>query len=172
MPWRPPLAARIIDIPVSSLRATLRNFKGVEHRLEFVRELNGVTYVNDSKGTNVDSVWYALQSLPHPIIVMLGGRDKGNDYSRLVELVKKHVKAIVAIGESADRVVSAFAGIVPVQQAGSMKEAVQYASELGRQRRRGASLPGVRIVRLVRQLRAPRTRLQGTRHGAGTLNHP
>ena len=77
-----------------------------------MRELNGVTYVNDSKATNVDSVWYALQSFQSdPLIVLMGGRDKGNDYGRLQDLVRKHVQAIVAIGESASKVVTAFAGM-------------------------------------------------------------
>ncbi|HXG01713.1 MAG TPA: UDP-N-acetylmuramoyl-L-alanine--D-glutamate ligase, partial [Bacteroidota bacterium] len=106
------MVAKVLSIPTASLRATLRNFKGVEHRLEFVRELNGVSYVNDSKATNVDSVWYALQSFTSPIVLLLGGRDKGNDYSRLVPLVQAHVRAIIAIGESADKVVSAFASVV------------------------------------------------------------
>lgn len=124
------LAARVMGISTASIRSTLKNFKGVEHRLEFVREVNGVTYVNDSKATNVDSVWYALQSFGKPIVLFLGGRDKGNDYSRLVDLVKKHVKAIVAIGESADMVTKAFASIVRVTTATSMEEAVQIAARV------------------------------------------
>ncbi len=122
------LAATVMNIPTASLRATLRNFKGVEHRLEFVRELHGVTYVNDSKATNVDSVLYALQSFTTPIVLLLGGRDKGNDYTRLLPLVQKHVKAIVAIGESAHKVVAAFAHVKPVQTASTMREAVQHAA--------------------------------------------
>lgn len=122
------LAARVMSIPTASVRATLRNFKGVEHRLEFVRELNGITFVNDSKATNVDSVWYALQSFSRPIVLLLGGRDKGNDYSRLVPLVQQHVKAIVAIGESAEKVIAAFAGLKPVYKASSMREAVERAA--------------------------------------------
>ncbi len=122
------LAARSCGIPAASIRATLRNFKGVEHRLEFVRQLEGVTFVNDSKATNVDSVWYALQSFTGPIIVLIGGRDKGNDYSRLADLVRKHVKAIIAIGESAEKVRSAFAPLVPVTVAGTMEEAVHAAA--------------------------------------------
>lgn len=121
------LAGRVMGVSTASLRATLKNFKGVEHRLEFVRELDGVSYVNDSKATNVDAVWYALQSFTAPIVVLLGGRDKGNNYGRLMELVKKHVRAIVAIGESADRVRAAFAGVVPMATAGSMEEAVTSA---------------------------------------------
>jgi len=122
------LAARVMGISTASIRSTLKNFKGVEHRLEFVREVNGVTYVNDSKATNIDSVWYALQSFDKPIVLFLGGRDKGNDYSRLVDLVKRQVKAIVAIGESADIVTKAFASVVRVTAATSMEEAVQIAA--------------------------------------------
>lgn len=124
------LAAGVMGVSTASLRATLRNFKGVEHRLEFVREVNGVTYVNDSKATNVDSVWYALQSYSNPIIVLLGGRDKGNDYTTLHELVKKHVRAIVAIGESADKVIASFGELKPVRKATTMAEAVSVASAL------------------------------------------
>jgi UDP-N-acetylmuramoylalanine--D-glutamate ligase len=89
-----------------------------------------VTYVNDSKATTVDSVWYALQSFQQPIVLFLGGRDKGNDYAQLVDLVRQHVKAIVALGESADKVVAAFALLVPVKKATRMDEAVQIASSL------------------------------------------
>ncbi|TLY32967.1 MAG: UDP-N-acetylmuramoyl-L-alanine--D-glutamate ligase [Ignavibacteria bacterium] len=121
------LAGQIAGVSVPSLRATLKNFKGVEHRLEFVRELGGVRYVNDSKATNVDAVWYALQSFKEPIVLLLGGRDKGNDYTRLYGLVDRHVKAIVAIGESAEKVAAAFSGRKKVVRAGSMKEAVNSA---------------------------------------------
>lgn len=124
------LAARVMGISTASIRSTLKNFKGVEHRLEFVREVNGVTYVNDSKATNVDSVWYALQSYDKPIVLLLGGRDKGNDYSRLGDLVKKHVKSIVAIGESADKVMTAFMSIVSVVKATNMEEALRMASRV------------------------------------------
>ncbi len=124
------LAAREMGISAASIRSTLRNFKGVEHRLEFVREVNGVAYVNDSKATNVDSVWYALQSFERPLVLLLGGRDKGNDYSILTDLVKKHVKAIIAIGESAGKVIDAFQNVLPVRSAASMPEAVQIATEL------------------------------------------
>ncbi len=113
-----------------SMRRTLKTFEGVEHRLEFVRELNRVKYYNDSKGTNVDSVWYALQSFREPIVLMLGGRDKGNDYSRLVPLVRNQVKAIIAIGESASTVESAFRGITEITTASSMNEAVSKAHAL------------------------------------------
>ena len=70
-----PVAAQILGVRPASIRGTLRNFKGVEHRLEFVRELDGVKYINDSKATNVDSVWYALQAYREPLVLLLGGRD-------------------------------------------------------------------------------------------------
>ncbi len=124
------LAARAMGISAASIRATLKNFKGVEHRLEFVREVNGVHYINDSKATNVDSVWYALQSFERPLVLLLGGRDKGNDYSVLTDLVRKHVKTIVAIGESSEKVNGIFQSIVPVRVATSMPEAIDIASGL------------------------------------------
>jgi UDP-N-acetylmuramoylalanine--D-glutamate ligase len=124
------LAAVVMGVPPASVRATLRNFKGVEHRLEFVRELDSVMYVNDSKATNVDSVWYALRSFDRPLIVLMGGRDKGNDYARLREPVKEHVRAVIAIGESAGKVRSAFGGIVPVETAATMEGAVSAARGL------------------------------------------
>jgi UDP-N-acetylmuramoylalanine--D-glutamate ligase len=122
------LASSEAGVPVESVAETLRTFPGVEHRLEPVREYKGVSFVNDSKATNVDSVWYALQSFTAPIVLLLGGRDKGNDYSRLQQLVKERVRSIVAIGESADKVVSAFTGTVPVRVAKSMKEAVRMSA--------------------------------------------
>jgi UDP-N-acetylmuramoylalanine--D-glutamate ligase len=124
------LAAHVSGIPTASVRATLRNFPGVEHRLEFVRELDGVEYVNDSKATNVESVWYALQSFQKPLVLLLGGRDKGNDYGRLRELVHEHVRAVIAIGESAEKVRMAFRESVPVAVCGSMEEAVKSARHL------------------------------------------
>ncbi|MDH4069567.1 MAG: UDP-N-acetylmuramoyl-L-alanine--D-glutamate ligase [Ignavibacteria bacterium] len=122
------LAVKPLAVAARSLRKTLATFAGVEHRLEQVRVLNGATYVNDSKATNVDSVWHALQSFSSPIILILGGRDKGNDYSKLNDLVTRNVRMIVAIGESAGNVVRAFSGTVPVLRAGSMHEAVVLSS--------------------------------------------
>jgi UDP-N-acetylmuramoylalanine--D-glutamate ligase len=118
---------QLLGVDATSIQSTLKTFEGVEHRLEFVRELNKVSYYNDSKATNVDSVWYALQSFKEPIVLLLGGRDKGNDYSRLVELVHKQVRAIVAIGESADKVEQAFRGSTVISKAASIDEAVSTA---------------------------------------------
>ncbi len=126
-------AAFVLGAGAGSAGATLRTFTGVEHRLEFVRELRGVRYVNDSKATNVESVWYALQSFPAPIVLILGGRDKGNDYSKIAALVASSVRAVVAVGESADKVVKAFAGSVPVSKASSMGDAVTRCAGAARE---------------------------------------
>ena len=121
------LTGQLLGVEPSSIKTTLETFEGVEHRLEFVRVFNNVRYYNDSKATNVDSVWYALQSFKEPIVLLIGGRDKGNDYTRLIELVHKQVKAIVAIGESADKVEQAFWGTTAITKAASMDEAVSRA---------------------------------------------
>ncbi|RPI06544.1 MAG: UDP-N-acetylmuramoyl-L-alanine--D-glutamate ligase [Ignavibacteriae bacterium] len=121
------LVGQLLGVEPSSMRSTLKTFEGVEHRLEFVRRLNEVSYYNDSKATNVDSVWYALQSFKEPIVLFLGGRDKGNDYSKLTDLVRRQVKAIVAIGESADIVERSFTGMTVVKKSSSMEEAVDLA---------------------------------------------
>jgi UDP-N-acetylmuramoylalanine--D-glutamate ligase len=121
------LVGQLLGVDTTLIQSTLKTFEGVEHRLEFVRKLNEVSYYNDSKATNVDSVWFALQSFKEPIVLFLGGRDKGNDYSRLTELVRKQVKAIVAIGESADIVEQSFKGTTVITKASSMEEAVDIA---------------------------------------------
>lgn len=124
------LTALLLGVSIPSLRTTLKTFKGVEHRLELVREVNGVRYINDSKATNVDSVWYALNAYEEPIVLLLGGRDKGNDYSKLQACVAKNVKAIIAIGESADKIVREFQSITTVVKAPSMEKAVKMGYEL------------------------------------------
>ncbi len=124
------LASQLMGVSSDSLGITLKTFEGVEHRLEFVRKVNGVKFINDSKATNVESVWYALQAYEEPLIILLGGRDKGNDYSKLYDLVKKKVKAIVAIGETAEKVYQEFSSIKKVIKTLSMDEAVRAASDL------------------------------------------
>jgi UDP-N-acetylmuramoylalanine--D-glutamate ligase len=121
------LAAQISGVDSRAVAETLARFSGVEHRLEFVRELNGVKYINDSKATNVESVWYALQVYSEPLILFLGGRDKGNDYGKLLEPVREHVKIIIAIGESAQKVFEEFKSVKPVIIAASMEDAVKKA---------------------------------------------
>jgi UDP-N-acetylmuramoylalanine--D-glutamate ligase len=124
------LMTRAMGVEFDAIRETLRAFKGVEHRIEFVRELNGVKYYNDSKATNVDSVYYALGSFNTPIILIAGGKDKGNDYSKIADSVKEHVKAIVTVGKGAEKIEKFFSGMKPIYSAGmSMEEAVRLAKD-------------------------------------------
>ncbi len=111
----------------------LRSFEAVEHRLEFVRELNGVRYINDSKATNVDSVWYALQSFDEPIFLILGGQDKGNDYNLIKKLVLDRVKKIYAIGSSATKVFNFFHQDVKVEVVSSLESAITEANKEARE---------------------------------------
>ena len=117
--------AKLIGLTNEEIKNGLAEFPGVEHRLEFVRKLNGVTFINDSKATNVESVWYALQSFENPLILILGGKDKGNDYSRIKELVAERVKKIIAIGSSANKISEFFEGVVPVDVQLTMEDAVE-----------------------------------------------
>lgn len=121
------ISAKIFGIEKNYIKKTLENFKGVEHRLEFVRELEGVKYYNDSKATNINSVWYAIKGFNEPIVLILGGKDKGNDYSLIEKDILAHCKHIVAIGSSADKIYNYFNGKIPVSKADSMEQAVLQA---------------------------------------------
>ncbi|HAX49893.1 MAG TPA: UDP-N-acetylmuramoyl-L-alanine--D-glutamate ligase, partial [Bacteroidetes bacterium] len=123
------ISAKIFGIEKEYIKKTLENFKGVEHRLEFVRELKGVKYYNDSKATNVNSVWYALKGFNEPLVLILGGKDKGNDYTQIEKEVKQHVKHIIAIGDSKQKVYDHFKDILPVTVAADMEDAVLKASQ-------------------------------------------
>ncbi|MEN3037541.1 MAG: UDP-N-acetylmuramoyl-L-alanine--D-glutamate ligase [Candidatus Kryptonium sp.] len=123
------LAARAMEVRDEIIRESLQSFEGVEHRLEFVREINGVKFINDSKATNVNSLWYALESFDEPIILIAGGRDKGNDYSKVYDLVKKKVKLIIAIGESKEKIYNEFKNLTEVVKVDSMEEAVRKSYE-------------------------------------------
>lgn len=110
-----------LGIEIESIKNALQSFKGVEHRLEYVREINGIKIVNDSKATNVDSVRYALRSFDEPIYLILGGKDKGNDYKKIQDEVKHRVKKIYAIGSSANKVFKFFENITDVEIVESLK---------------------------------------------------
>ena len=107
------LSACLLDIKKEDIRKALSDFQGVEHRLEFVREVGGVRYINDSKATNVNSCWYALESMPENTVLILGGKDKGNDYTEIEPLVKEKVKAIVCMGKDNTKLEQFFEGKVP-----------------------------------------------------------
>ncbi len=119
------LSACLLDIQKDDIRRALSDFEGVEHRLEFVEEIDGVRYINDSKATNVNSCWYALESMPENIILILGGKDKGNDYTEIEDLVKNKVKAIVCMGKDNTKLLDFFGGKVPaIFDTHSLQEAV------------------------------------------------
>lgn len=125
------IAARVLDLKKESVREALMDFKGLEHRLEKVLKVGGVDFINDSKATNVNSAWYALESMFQPVIWIAGGVDKGNDYEVLKPLVKKKVKAIVCLGTDNTRIHDAFSKLVDViVNTQSMKESVQVAYRL------------------------------------------
>ena len=121
-------AAKIFDLDNDKIIKALRTFEGVEHRLEFVREIEGVKYINDSKATNVDSVWYALKGLPGQIFLILGGQDKGNDYNQIRPLVLEKVIKIYAIGSSADKVFNFFHRDIKVEVKQTMEDVVHAAN--------------------------------------------
>ena len=125
------IVAKLMDISDEQLRTSLSDFKGVPHRLEKVATVRGVLYVNDSKATNVNSCWYALQSMRSKTVLILGGTDKGNDYSEIEELVQSKVRALIFLGKDNSRLHAFFDGKVDViRDAGSMQEAVEIAYQL------------------------------------------
>lgn len=125
------IAARILEVRNETVRECLSDFQNVEHRLERVASVNGISFINDSKATNVNSAWYALESMDRPVIWIAGGVDKGNDYSSLRELVKRRVKAIVCLGKDNTKLHKAFGDLVPVMRdVDSATAAVTAAYEL------------------------------------------
>jgi UDP-N-acetylmuramoylalanine--D-glutamate ligase len=127
------IAARVFDIRKEIVRESLMDFENIEHRLEFVTKVHGIEFINDSKATNVNSTWYALESMTNPVIWVVGGVDKGNDYEMLVELVKGRVKAIVCLGKDNARIHEAFNGMVEhIIDTSSATEAVKAAYLLGK----------------------------------------
>lgn len=125
------IASKIVDIHDERIRASLSDFTGVEHRLEKVARVRGVDYINDSKATNVNSCWYALQSMTTKLVLILGGTDKGNDYSEIEELVKKKVRALIFLGADNEKLHRFFDGkVARIEDARSMEEAVAKAYKL------------------------------------------
>lgn len=125
------LSASLLDIRKEKIRAALEDFEAVEHRLEYVGTVDGVRYVNDSKATNVNSTWYALESMTTPTVLILGGKDKGNDYTEIQELVSQKVKAIVCMGKDNAKLLDFFTGKVPeIADTHSIEEAVAECARI------------------------------------------
>jgi len=126
------IASRLLEIRKETIKQCLSDFQNIEHRLERVANIHGIEFINDSKATNVNSTWYALESMQKPVIWIVGGLDKGNDYSPLKNLVKAKVKAIICLGIDNKKLYSAFADLVPtIEETQDIKEAVNMAYHLG-----------------------------------------
>ena len=127
------VASRIIDIRKEVVRESLSDFVNIEHRLEQVATINGIEFINDSKATNVNSAWYALESMTKPVVWIAGGVDKGNDYTQLFDLVKEKVKAIICLGKDNSKLLEAFGSVVEkITEASSAGEAVSLAYQFGK----------------------------------------
>jgi len=120
-------AARLAGVESATIRTAVGAFKAVEHRLEFVRELDGVSYFNDSKATNVDATLKAVESFAGGIHLILGGKDKDSDYTALAPLLGERVKTVITIGSAAEKIERELAGVVKIESAGTMDRAVAYA---------------------------------------------
>lgn len=122
------ISGSVLKLRKEGIRECLKDFQGVEHRLERFLRVHNIEFINDSKATNVNSVWYALESMVTPVIWIVGGVDKGNDYSALYDLVKQKVKAIVCLGKDNQKIISAFSGMdKEIVDTKSMDEAVRNA---------------------------------------------
>jgi UDP-N-acetylmuramoylalanine--D-glutamate ligase len=125
------LAASIVNVRKESIRQSLQDFQGVEHRLEYVATVKNVRFVNDSKATNVNSCWYALQSMKTPVLLILGGTDKGNDYSEIEELIKEKVKGLIFMGLDNSALHKFFDGrVTNIIDVRSMEDAVNEAYKM------------------------------------------
>lgn len=125
------LSASLLHIKKDEIRTALEDFEAVEHRLEYVDTIDGVRYVNDSKATNVNSTWYALESMTTPTVLILGGKDKGNDYTEIEDLVKDKVKAIICMGKDNAKLLDFFKGkVTEIHDTHSIEEAVRKCAEV------------------------------------------
>jgi UDP-N-acetylmuramoylalanine--D-glutamate ligase len=125
------MAARVFEVKDTVIRQAMIDFQNVEHRMEYVITVHGIDFVNDSKATNVNACWYALESMTKDVVWIVGGVDKGNDYAELGEMVSEKVKAIICLGENNENIINAFTGKVDtIVQASSMQEAVTQSYAL------------------------------------------
>ncbi|MCU4165093.1 UDP-N-acetylmuramoyl-L-alanine--D-glutamate ligase [Carboxylicivirga caseinilyticus] len=127
------IVASVLKIKKTFIRESLTTFKGVEHRLEKVCSVRGIEFINDSKATNVNSTWYALECMNKSVVWIAGGVDKGNDYEDLMPLAKSKVKALICLGINNTKLIESFQDVIPtIKESKSMKEAVELAYHLGK----------------------------------------
>ncbi len=127
------LVSKVLELRNESIRESMGEYKNIPHRLEHVARIAGIDYINDSKATNVNAVWYALESMPAPVVLLMGGVDKGNDYTMLTDLVRSRVRGIVCIGKDNKSIHEAFENEVEIiVNSMEMQEAVQIASHIAR----------------------------------------
>jgi UDP-N-acetylmuramoylalanine--D-glutamate ligase len=125
------ISANVAGIRNETIKEALGSFAGVEHRLEKVATINGIEYINDSKATNVNSCWYALQSMKKKTILILGGKDKGNDYNEIADLVREKCSGLVFLGVDNSKLHDFFAGFgLPVADVKSMKDCIEAATNM------------------------------------------
>ena len=126
------VASRILELRKDIVRDSLTDFQNVEHRLETVVNVHGIKFVNDSKATNINSTWYALESMDGSVVWIVGGVDKGNDYSILQEVVKEKVKAIICLGKDNSKILATFKELgIPTAEAETMETAVAISYQMG-----------------------------------------
>ncbi len=127
------MVSRIVDVRKENIRESLQDFQGVEHRLEFVASINGIEFINDSKATNINSTWFALESMQKPVVWICGGQDKGNDYNELLELVQGKVKAIICLGKDNKKIINAFKSSVEIiVETDNARDAVAASYKIGK----------------------------------------
>jgi UDP-N-acetylmuramoylalanine--D-glutamate ligase len=125
------LAARVVGLTSEQIERGLVTFKNAPHRLQLVGELNGVKFINDSKATNVEAAWFALDGIQQPIVWIAGGTDKGNDYATLLPLAKQKAKALICLGVDNEKLKASFSAVVPhLEETQSIETAVRRAAEL------------------------------------------
>ena len=121
-------AAKACGVSREAILKTIEEFKGLPHRMELIREINGISYYNDSKGTNIGALQKSLEGLNAPVILIAGGRDKGGDYGVLNDLIKNKVRHLILLGEAKNKIRDAFKGLTDIIMVESLKEAVDIAS--------------------------------------------
>ena len=125
------IAARVFEVKDSVIRQSLLDFQNIEHRLEYVLTVHGIDFVNDSKATNINACWFALESMTQDVIWIVGGVDKGNDYTQLSTMVDEKVRAIICLGDNNEKIITTFKEKVDtIVQASTMEEAVNLSYNL------------------------------------------